>query len=73
MGVTAGKSVGNAVQRNRAKRILRSLMQPVLADLQIGWDVVLIARRPLIEAPFPKAQAALAGLILRAKLFSGSE
>lgn len=61
------------MRRNRAKRILRSLMQPILSDLQAGWDLVLIARKPLIETPYVQAQAALAALIQRAKLISGSE
>jgi ribonuclease P protein component len=70
IGVTAGRSVGNAVQRNRAKRILRSAVQPVLAELPPGWDIVLIARQPLVHAAFHQAQDALAALMQRAKLLN---
>jgi ribonuclease P protein component len=70
IGVTAGRSVGNAVQRNRAKRILRSAVQPVLSELQTGWDIVLIARQPLVKASFQQAQSALMALMQRAKLLN---
>lgn len=67
-GVAAGRSLGNAVQRNRAKRLLRSVMQPYLPMLPAGWDLVLIARRPVLTASFPQIQAALRALLRRARL-----
>jgi ribonuclease P protein component len=70
IGVTAGRSVGNAVQRNRAKRILRSAVQPVLSELPTGWDIVLIARQPLVKSNFQQAQSALMALMQRAKLIN---
>jgi ribonuclease P protein component len=50
IGVAAGKSIGNAVQRNRAKRVMRAAMQTLLPSLKPGSDIVLIARKPLLEA-----------------------
>ena len=50
VGVAAGKSIGNAVQRNRAKRVLRAAMQVFLADLRPGFDIILIARKPVLKA-----------------------
>lgn len=67
-GVAAGRSVGNAVQRNRAKRRMRAALQAALAQAAPGWDIVLIARRPILEAPFPRIQAALSNLLARAGL-----
>ncbi|PWH18474.1 MAG: ribonuclease P protein component [Anaerolineae bacterium] len=52
VGVSAGRSIGNAVQRNRAKRRLRAAIQPFLDYLQAGVDLVLLARKPLLQAPF---------------------
>jgi ribonuclease P protein component len=71
-GVTAGRSVGGAVQRNLAKRRLRSAIHPLLPSLKPGWDIVLIARQPLVEADFVQVQAALSGLLRRANMLAGS-
>ena len=53
VGFTASRKVGNAVQRNRARRRLRSLVQTVCPSLAFsGEDIVLIARPSTITAPF---------------------
>lgn len=45
VGYTCSKKVGNAVQRNRAKRRLREVARTVIpADGREGWDYVLIGR-----------------------------
>ncbi len=67
-GVAAGRTVGKAVQRNRAKRLLRAALQPYLDNVVPGWDVVLIARRGMAEATFWQTQAALENLLHRARL-----
>jgi len=46
VGFTCSKKVGNAVERNRAKRRLREAARDVLPRLgRPGWDYVLIGRR----------------------------
>lgn len=68
IGVAAGRAVGNAVQRNRAKRRLRAAIQPWLESLPSGWDIVLIARQPVLEAPYDQVCFALHSLLRRARL-----
>ncbi len=48
-GITAGKKVGNAVKRNRAKRIIRAAYAACEPDMPIGLDIVIIARASLPE------------------------
>jgi ribonuclease P protein component len=67
-GVAAGRSVGGAVQRNRAKRLLRHAIQQVLPLVKPGWDVVLIARHHTAGATFQQTVTALAILLGRARL-----
>lgn len=68
IGVVAGRVVGKAVQRNRAKRLLRQAIQPYLTLIPPGWDILLIARQPLAEASFQRAQEALAALLRRSRV-----
>ena len=68
IGVVAGRAVGKAVQRNRAKRLLRHAIQPYLAVLPVGWDIMLIARKPILAATFLQIQDALTSILHRSKL-----
>lgn len=46
VGFTCSKKVGNAVQRNKAKRRLREIARLALAPVaNPGWDYVLIGKR----------------------------
>ena len=68
IGVVAGRVVGKAVQRNRAKRLLREAIRPYLTLLPPGWDILLIARQPLADAGLGRVQETLRTLLGRAKL-----
>lgn len=49
LGITAGKKIGNAVCRNRAKRVIRQAYREAEAAMPIGIDMVIVARRPVCE------------------------
>ena len=70
VGVTAGRSVGGAIQRNRAKRLLREAIRPLLPDLLPGWDLILIARKALPAESLQDIRQALTGLLRRAEIIS---
>jgi ribonuclease P protein component len=70
VGVAAGKSVGTAVARNRAKRLLREVMRTLLLNIASGFDLVLIARPALASASLAEARRALENLLQRAKIFT---
>jgi ribonuclease P protein component len=66
--VSAGRGVGNAVKRNRAKRLLREAIRSHLNMIAPGWDVVMVARQPLPGAKFQDVDEAVKLLLLRAHL-----
>ncbi len=70
VGVGAGLAVGNAVKRNRAKRLLRAAMNELLPQTTPGSDIMLIARAPLPGSDLQQTRAALSNLLDRAGLLS---
>jgi ribonuclease P protein component len=72
IGVTATRTLGGAVERNRAKRLLREAMRPLLEKLPLGWDIILIARQPLLKASFQELCLATFGLLKRARLLQSN-
>ena len=44
VGITTSKKVGNAVQRNRCRRVIREAYRGLVPAVQGGWDLVFVAR-----------------------------
>ena len=49
LGITAGKKIGNAVKRNRAKRLIRLAYSQCEIQIPVGIDIVIVARKPICE------------------------
>lgn len=49
LGITAGKKVGNAVKRNRAKRIIRQAYSENEIFMPIGIDIIIVARAAAVS------------------------
>ena len=69
VGIIAGRKTGNAVQRNRAKRLLRVAMRGCLPRVIEGVDILLIVRSNLPGATLEQVQDALDSLLKKARLF----
>jgi ribonuclease P protein component len=73
IGIVAGQSVGNAVHRNRAKRMLREAIRPLLSKLKPGWNIILVSRKPILEAKLPEIQNNLQQLFSKAEIIIKSD
>ena len=69
----ASRRVGNAVQRNRARRLMREAVRKHLDDIQPGWDCILIARQSILQTNFVEVETAVLQLLNRAKLLKVSK
>ena len=56
IGLTTGRVLGNAVERNRIKRRMRAVVRQHRMELTAGVDVILHPRRTVLEAEFPQIE-----------------
>jgi ribonuclease P protein component len=70
IAVAASRHVGKAVKRNRAKRLIRAALQPLITSITPGWDILLIARQPMTQATIQETEQALYKLLIRAQLIT---
>ena len=71
-GFTASKRIGKAVTRNRARRRMREAVRLRMKEIKPGWDLVFIARKPIVHATFQEIQAATEQLLAQADLLNPS-
>ena len=73
-GLTASKRVGNAVERNRARRRLRALAREVLiANSSPAYDYVLIARPATVTRAYGDLRRDLVTALKRLNVWQDKE
>jgi ribonuclease P protein component len=66
LAVTAGRRLGGAVERNRARRRIREAVRPLMDSLPEDWEFLLVARSGAASAPFRDLAEAVRTLFARA-------
>ncbi|HEY1167634.1 MAG TPA: ribonuclease P protein component [Candidatus Limnocylindrales bacterium] len=64
-GLSTGRKLGGAVVRTRVRRRLREALRVMAPSFQPGWDVLIIARPPIVGADFQTVAGVLQDLLRR--------
>ena len=72
-GFIVSSKLGKAVVRNRVRRRLREAVRLCYRHITPGWDLVWIARPPILEAGFQEIAAAVEGLLRRAQVWQAPQ
>lgn len=59
LGIIASKKVGNAVERNRAKRKIREVFRLNKERFTPGMDVVVVSSKSMVKAPFVEIESSI--------------
>ena len=71
VGLTAGKVLGKAHERNRIKRRMRDILRRHVAELAPGTDLVLHPRRTVLSIEFTKLEAEIVRILGQARAEAG--
>jgi len=66
IGIVTGRKLGGAVQRNRARRLLREAYRRHKHQLPADAQLVVVARRGMVGQPFARVEAEWLALCRRA-------
>jgi ribonuclease P protein component len=70
IGFSAGKKLGGAVVRNRCKRRLRECYRQHQNEMPAGVDLIIVARRSLVNAKWESIVAAFLEALRRSRVMS---
>ncbi len=67
------KKIGNAVVRNKIKRLLREGVRPYISQLDSNYDIIFVARAKIKGISLQDIEKSIAKLLTRAQLLKRSE
>ena len=68
----ASKKVGNSVQRNRSRRLMRAAYRAVEPNVKSGYDIIFVARAAINGCKEPEVERQLKKTLEGAGILTGS-
>lgn len=72
LGITAGKKIGNAVCRNRAKRVIFAAFRSFAGEITPGYDFVIVARTRILSVKSTDVALSLKKILHSAGVLPGA-
>lgn len=73
LGLTVSKKYGKAVERSRARRVMREAYRGLCDKVHCGYDIIVVARGRLAEAKTPEVLTDLSYALNKLGLLKGEE
>lgn len=70
LGVSVSKKVGNAVVRNRMRRVVKEIIRHYEGKIAPQTDLIIIVRKPAITMKYAELEKSIAHVLRRAGLLS---
>ncbi|SDO52383.1 ribonuclease P protein component [Paenibacillus sp. yr247] len=68
LGVSVSKKVGNAVVRNRIRRMIKEIIRLKKDNMTLQYDYILLARKPAAEMEYAEMEKSIWHVIRKASL-----
>jgi len=64
LGIIASKKVGNAVARNRVKRVIREIFRQIKHRMEPALDIVIISGKDMVKFPYQLIEKEISNVLL---------